>query len=115
VLQVVSTEISPPSFFWYFSYPCYKRGLSSLENYLVVAQFFFSEASSRSAGQNVPRLLKHAKFHYRARQNPPLVPILSHFNAVDIFETCFFKPRFNIIAHSMHRLQFGFMFFDKHA
>jgi hypothetical protein len=65
------------------------------------------EADSRSADQQIPRLLRSPKFHYRVHKSPPLDPTL--------LASYFFNAHFIIILSSTHRSStryIPFRFFD---
>jgi hypothetical protein len=50
------------------------------------------EADSHSDSQEIPRLLRNPKVHYRVHKSPPLVPILRHMNPVHILTPYYLKP-----------------------
>jgi hypothetical protein len=58
-----------------------------------------SEADSRLADKKIRRLLCNPKFRYRVLKNPPLQPVLRHFNSAHTLTLYFFKIHFNIILH----------------
>jgi hypothetical protein len=55
------------------------------------------EASSRSAGQEIPRLLCNPKVHYRVHKNPPRIPLLSQINPLRTLTSYFSTIHFKII------------------
>jgi hypothetical protein len=54
-----------------------------------------SEAGSRWAGQEIPRLLRNPKCYYSVHKNPPPGPILSQMNPIHNPKPCFPKIHFN--------------------
>jgi hypothetical protein len=61
------------------------------------------EADSRSASQEIPRLLWNPKAYYSVHNSPPLVPILSLMNPAHTFPPCFAKIISNFILPSTYR------------
>jgi hypothetical protein len=55
------------------------------------------EANSRSASQEISRLLWNSKIYYRVHKSPPANPILYQIIPVHIHISHFFKIHFNII------------------
>jgi len=53
-----------------------------------------------SAGQEVPRLLRNPKVHYRVHNIPPLDPIPIHMNPINRLSSHFLKIHFIIILSS---------------
>jgi hypothetical protein len=51
----------------------------------------FWKASSRSAGQQIPRLSSNIKVHYRVYRSPPLDPVLGQMSSVHTITPYFFK------------------------
>jgi len=50
-----------------------------------------SDANSHSATQEIPRLLRNPKVHYRVHKTPPLVPTLSQIYTVHTFPPSLLK------------------------
>jgi hypothetical protein len=61
------------------------------------------EANSRSATQEVHRLLWNPEVHYHIHKRLSLFPILSHINPVHIITPDFYVIHFNIILSCMSR------------
>jgi hypothetical protein len=57
----------------------------------------FLRASSRSASQEIPRLLRYDKVPCRVHKSPPPDPILSHVYQIHSLKFYFHKIHFNII------------------
>jgi hypothetical protein len=55
-------------------------------------------ADSRSAGLQISRLLRNPKAHHRVYKRPPLDPILSQLNPLNVLTSYFCKIHFNIIT-----------------
>jgi hypothetical protein len=58
------------------------------------------ETNSRSASQEIPRLLWNPKVHYCVHSSPQLVPVLSQFSSIHTLTFCFVKPL--ILGPSTH-------------
>jgi hypothetical protein len=61
------------------------------------------EASSSSAGQEIPRILSKRKVHYRVHKSLSLVPVLSEINLVHVLPSSFNNDPFKTILPSTHR------------
>jgi len=59
------------------------------------------QANSRSASQDISRLLLNLKVNCRVYKRPPLVSVLSQMNPVHTFLPCFSKIHSNIIFPSI--------------
>jgi hypothetical protein len=65
------------------------------------------EANRFSGSQEIPRLLRIPKVHYRNHKYPPPVPVLSNINPIHSPPSHFLKIHFNIIARSTPGLPSG--------
>ena len=54
------------------------------------------EANRSSASQEIPRILWKQKVHYRIHNIPPLAPILSHTNSLQVISSHVLMVHFNI-------------------
>jgi len=59
------------------------------------------EAKSYLASQEISRLIRNSRFHFRVHNDPPLVPYLSQMHPVHNFPPCFPEIRSNIILPSL--------------
>jgi hypothetical protein len=64
---------------------------------------------SRSASQDISRLLWHAKFQYRVHKSPPPDPILNNISPVHNLSLYFTKIHFNIILPTTLRFYYWFL------
>jgi hypothetical protein len=62
----------------------------------------FREANSPPASQEIRRILRNMKVHYRVK-SPPLIPVLNQMHAVHIFSPYFPNIHSNIILPSTPR------------
>ena len=68
------------------------------------------EANRFSASQEIPRILRNLKVHYRNHMRPPPVSIPSQTNLAHAFPTHFLKFHFNIILPFILHLPSGISF-----
>jgi hypothetical protein len=66
-----------------------------------------SEANSRSATQEFPKILWNPKVYYRVHKSPPLILTLRQMNAAHTTPSNFSKTNFNIILHQRLGLPSG--------
>jgi hypothetical protein len=60
------------------------------------------EANRSSAGQEILRILRKPKVHYRIHNNPPTIPTLSQIDQVHAASSRFWTIYFKIILPSTH-------------
>ena len=60
-----------------------------------------------SASQEIPRILRNPKFHYRVDKSPPRVPILSQINQVHAHNLTSWRSILILSSHLDLRLQSG--------
>jgi predicted phosphohydrolase len=58
---------------------------------------FFWETDSRSASQEIPRLLWNPKVYYHVHKSPPPIPNLSQINSIHNLQSYFPKSHSNIV------------------
>jgi len=63
-------------------------------------QSLFWKTNSRSASQEIPRLVLNFKVHYRVHKSPSLVPVLSQMHPVPTLPSYFPKIHSNVIFTS---------------
>jgi hypothetical protein len=78
-----------------------QSGCSELREWLQLTNFW--KADSHSASQEIPRLLRNSKVHYRVHNNPPLVLVQNHMRPLYNFSHYFPKIHSNIIFPSTPR------------
>jgi len=68
------------------------------------------EANSRSASQEIPRLWRNPKVHYRIYKSPPLIPILSQVYPVHTFPPTSLSSILSLSSHLRLGLPSGLFF-----
>jgi len=68
------------------------------------------EANWFAASQEIPRISRNPKVHYRIHKRPPRVQILIQINPVHIPKTHFLKTYFNIILNAWSKITLQYLF-----
>ena len=76
--------------------------LACLLTYLLTpwSRVLLEKPTGFAANQEIPRILRNPKFHYRTHKRPPPIPILSQLHPVPTTHSHFLKIHLNIILPS---------------